>query len=209
MSGIGAPIIHDWHAYYLEFVEANEKEETFLNDWAKRRGLNYTNTSRQFSKIEREQENHRLAHTRAKLNKLAPKAVDTLERQMQSDDEKIATTAAVAILDRAGLAPAVATTRITNIQAGNGSVIIPPLFAGSYQTDAERMLGGAINLGSAESSSEPVEGGRVIESTDSGQAGGSGAESSGPGNGDGRGPGRPRKARKDSKAGGTDSGGKP
>lgn len=180
MAGIGAPVIHDWEEYYKQFVEANQVNEIFLKPWCLKRGLNYTNTSRKFASIEREQENHRLAKTRAKLAKLAPEAVDTLHRNMGSDDEKVSSGAAVAILDRAGLAPQVATTRITNIQASNSQIVIPPLFAGVYQSNAERMLGGTINIGTGEGASAPDEGVRIIEGVDSGQVDGSGTVTDGP-----------------------------
>lgn len=147
MSGLGAPKQYDWHGLYTEFVQQNQDKEVYLKDFCEVEDLNYQYTSKQFSKIEREIENHRLAKARRRLARLAPEAAEKLGELMGNEDAKIAQSSAISILDRAGVAPQVATTRITTINANNAQIVIPPLFAEIYKGDAERMLGGPVDIG--------------------------------------------------------------
>lgn len=159
MAGIGAPRQYDWEGLYAEFIKINNgKDEITLKAWTDSKGLPYTNTSRQFAKIERELENYRLRRVKRRLMHLSEKSVDTLDKLFDSTDEKILQTNAFGVLDRTGHAPQAATHYVTNIQAENAQVIIPPLFASAYLPDAERMLGGKLDAGNFAADSGTGEG---------------------------------------------------
>jgi hypothetical protein len=201
VSGKGAPVVYLWKDLFKEYSKT--PATTLLKDWCEEKGLNYHNTSRHFAEIKRKIQDRTRAKIEGELLEIGELVPEQFKKLILGDDGKLVLGAGNSVLEKIGFTSQAATILVQ--QNNNSAVVIPPLFAASYQADAERMLGGAINSGSLESPSKSIETGRVIEGIDSGQADRSGDGTGTPDISVRRRPGRPRKAREDGKAAGTDS----
>ncbi len=119
----GRPVEYDWKALHKDY----ESSKVMLTEFCAARELSYTNTSREFSAIEREETRQLLERTQKILAKNLPQMAEGLVALSQDEDKNIQLKAISTAMDRAGLS-----VQAINVQVNNTATvtIMPfPIFA--------------------------------------------------------------------------------
>ncbi len=161
--------------YYQLHKDFNKSSFQTLHEWVDNfrvtsgNEVNYTQISRNFARIDREIDEAAIERTRRKFARQAPTVADQVILDSTNEDSEIRYKNNRMVLEAVGVVG-----RNENKFQVQNNVIIPALFAQAYTADAERMLGGTVNLGTGEDSSRILDAEGVEPAAGSGKPDGSG-----------------------------------
>ncbi len=132
---MGRPLEHNWKALLKE----KDASDLSLAEFCESKELSYTNASREFTKLEKEQAKELLERTQRILAKSLPEMARGLIELSRDDDKGIQLKAISTAMDRAGLSPQAVNISVSNTQ--NVSILAMPIFANNASNAIERLLG--------------------------------------------------------------------
>ncbi len=131
----GPEPIHNWPALHKEW----EKSPLSLRAFTEQKAISYTYASKEFTKIDKEQNEEALTKTRHLLAQALPDFAKGLIELAQDEDKNIKLKAITSGLDRSGFSPQSVALQVNNVT--NTQVLIAPIFAGQGEIIENSFLG--------------------------------------------------------------------